>query len=87
MKTLETILGLINPAALPAVRLAGTFFFAVFVIGGACIFRNRHRLFDRDPNVDGDIPAVRHVRVEVVLIPWLAVTTVLLVILIEVWRN
>jgi len=25
--------------------------------GGAYIFRNRHRFFDRDPNVDNDIPA------------------------------
>ena len=87
MKTLATIIGLIDPAAAPVLRLAGTFFFAVFAVGGACIFRNRHRLFDRDPNVDNDNPAVRHMRVEVVLIPWFAVTTVLLVILIEMWSS
>jgi hypothetical protein len=36
---------------------------------GAYIFRIRHRFFDRDPNVNNDIPAIRHFKVEVVLIP------------------
>ena len=37
------------------------------LIGGAYIFLNRHRFFDRDPNVTNDVAAVRHLRVEVVL--------------------
>jgi len=79
------MLALINPAALPALRIAATFFFIIYLLFGAYIFRNRHRFFDRDPNVDNDIPATRHVRVEVVLIPWLGITTLILILLIRFW--
>src|SRR5256886_12526709 len=63
----------INPTVLPALRIAATFFFIIYLLFGAYIFRNRHRFFDRDPNVDNDIPVVRKVRIEVVMIPWLGV--------------
>jgi hypothetical protein len=85
MKT-EIMLAAINPAALPALRTAATLFFIIYLLFGAYIFRNRHRFFDRDPRVDNDIPAVRHVRVEVVLIPWLVITTLILILLINLWR-
>jgi len=79
------MLALVNPTALTALRIAATFFFLVNLIGGAYIFRNRHRFFDRDPNVDNDIPAVRKMRVEVVMIPWFALTTLVLFLLIGLW--
>ena len=79
------MLALINPIALPALRIAATFFFLVYLAGGAYVFRNRHRFFDRDPRVDNDIPAVRHVRVELFLIPWLGITTLILIELINFW--
>jgi hypothetical protein len=75
----------INPVALPALRIAATFFFLVYLAGGIYIFRNRHRFFDRDPNVDNDIPATRKVRIEVITIPWLVLTTLILVLLISLW--
>ena len=75
----------VNPAALPALRIAATLFFIIYLLFGAYIFRNRHRFFDRDPRVDNDIPAVRKVRVEVVLIPWLGITTLILILLISFW--
>ena len=78
-------LAVINPAALIGLRIAATFFFLVYLTGGAYIFRNRHRFFDRDQNVDNDIPAVRHIRIEVVLIPWLVITTLILVLLVSFW--
>ena len=83
--TTSNMLALINPVALPALRIVATFFFLLYLAGGFYIFRNRHRFFDRDPNVDNDIPAVRHVRVEVVLIPWLVITTLILILLISFW--
>jgi hypothetical protein len=83
--SIYNMLALINPAALPALRIAATFFFIIYLLFGAYIFRNRRRFFDRDPNVDNDIPAVRHVRVEVVLIPWLVITTLILILLIRFW--
>ena len=83
--SIYNMLALINPAALPALRIAATFFFLLYLAGGAYVFRNRHRFFDRDPRVDNDIPAVRHIRVEVVLIPWLVITTLILILLISFW--
>ena len=79
------MLAQINPTVLPALRIAATFFFIIYLLFGAYIFRNRHRFFDRDPNVDNDIPAVRRVRFEVVLIPWLGITTLILILLISFW--
>jgi len=79
------MLAQINPQALTALRIAATFFFIINLLGGAYIFRNRHRFFDRDPDVDNDIPAARRVRVEVVLIPWLVITTLILILLINFW--
>jgi hypothetical protein len=79
------MLAVINPEALPALRIAATFFLIVNIVGGTYIFRNRHRFFDRDPSVDDDIPAVRKLRVEVVMVPWLALTTFLVILLIYLW--
>ena len=79
------MLALINPEVLPALRIAATFFLIVNIVGGTYIFRNRHRFFDRDPNVGDDIPAMRKLRVEVVMLPWLTLTTLLLILLIYLW--
>jgi hypothetical protein len=79
------MLALINPAALPALRIAATFFFMINLVGGTYVFRNRHRFFDQDSNVDNDIPAVRKLRMEVVMIPWLVLTTLLVILLINLW--
>jgi hypothetical protein len=84
--SIYSTLALVNPAALPALRIAGTFFFIIYLLFGAYIFRNRHRFFDRDPNVDNDIPAVRKLRVEVIMVPWLFLTTLLVIVLISLWR-
>jgi hypothetical protein len=79
------MLALINPSVVPALRIAATFFLIVNIVGGTYIFRNRHRFFDQDPNVDDDIPAVRKLRVEVVMVPWLVLTTLVLILLIYLW--
>ena len=66
----------INPVALPALRIAATFFLIVN------IRRDRIYLSQSAPllrsgseHVEGDIPAVRKLRVEVILIPWFFLTT------------
>ena len=79
------MLSLINPTALPALRIAGTFFLFINILGIIYIFRNRHRFFERDPSVPGDNPNVRKLRIEVVLLPWLFLTTLLIVLLIKLW--
>jgi hypothetical protein len=82
---IHNMLALINPEALPALRIAATIFFIIYLLFGAYIFRNRHRFFGRDPNVLNDIPAVRKVRIEVVMIPYLVITTLILILLISFW--
>ena len=82
---LKIMLALINPAALPALRIAATLFLLINLAGGTYIFRNRHRFFDQDSSVDDDIPAVRKLRIEVVMVPWLVLTTLLVVLLIYLW--
>ena len=78
--TFEGILiALINPAAVPALRIAGGMFLIINLLAGAYIVRHWRWLFGRDRQVEQDIEAVRHIRVEVVLIPWLALTTLLFV--------
>jgi hypothetical protein len=84
---MHNMLAAIDPVALPALRIAATVFFFLYLAGGAYVFRHRHRFFDRDPNVDNDIPAARHVRVELLLIPWSAITTLILVLLITFWLS
>ena len=80
------MLAAINPVALPALRIAATFFLLINLVGGRYIFFNRHRFFDGDPNVDNVIPAVRKLRIEVVMLPWLGITTLLVILLINLWR-
>jgi hypothetical protein len=77
----------INPSVLPALRIAATFFLIINLLGGVYIFRNRHRFFGGDPNVSEDIPAVRKLRLEVVLIPWFVLTTLLVILLIYLWSD
>ena len=79
------MLALINPAVLPALRAAATFFLIINLIGGTYIFRNRHRFFDQDTNVDNDILAVRKLRIEVIMIPRFVLTTFLAILLIYLW--
>jgi hypothetical protein len=85
MSIYMNMLAQINPTVLPALRIAATFFFIINLLGGWYIFHNRHRFFDRDPNVDNDIPAMRKLRVEVVMVPWFVLTTLILILLIGFW--
>lgn len=81
------MLAAINESALPALRIAGALFLVINLLAMAYVMRNRRRLFGRDPRVENDVPAVRHLRVEVILIPWLFVTTVLFVTWLSLWFN
>ena len=75
----------IEQVGVPALRVAFSVAVAVFLFAGILIFRRRHQLFDRDPNVDNDVPVVRHNRMEEILLVWAGLTTVLIFILIQVW--
>jgi hypothetical protein len=80
------MLAFIDPSALPALRIAGIFFLIIDLLAGAYIFRNRHRFFDKDPDVEDDIKAVRNLREEVIGIPWIVFTALIVAFLIKLWR-
>ena len=76
----------IEQAGVPALRAAFTAAVTLFLLVGTFIFRKRHQLFDRDPSVENDLPAVQHNRLEEVLFVWGGLTLVLIAILYQVWR-
>jgi len=80
------VIALIEQAGVPALRVAFTVAVIIFLFGGIIIFRRRHQLFDRDPNIENDVPAVRHNREEEILFVWSGLMLVLIAILYQVWR-
>ena len=80
------VMAAIEQAGVPALRVAFTIAVIIFLFGGVFIFRRRHQFFDRDPNVENDLPVVRHNRVEGILFVWGGLTLVLISILYQVWR-
>ena len=90
MNTLVTnqvaaFIAVIEQQAVPALRVGFTLAVIVFLLAGVFIFRRRHQLFDGDPNVENDVPVVRHNRVEEVVFVWSGLMLVLLSILFQVW--
>ncbi len=91
MKTLISdqiiaFIAVIEQAGIPALRVAFSIAVLVFLYGGVLIFRKRHQFFDRDPNVENDVPVVRHNREEAILFVWSGLTLVLISILYQLWR-
>jgi hypothetical protein len=80
------MIAVIEQAGVPALRVGFTLAVIVFLLAGVIIWRRRHQLFDRDPNVENDVPVVRHNRLEQLLFIWGGRTLVLLSILYQVWR-
>jgi amino acid transporter len=79
------LIGVIESAGIPALRVAATIA-VLFMAGvGLFIYRNRHRFFDRDPDVDNDFPVVRHIRAEEVVLVWSGLTLLMVSILVQVW--
>jgi hypothetical protein len=79
------IIAVIGQAGVPALRVGFTLAVIVFLLAGVFIWRRRHQFFGRDPNVEDDVPAVRHNREEEILLVWGGLTLVLLGILYQVW--
>jgi len=91
MNTLVTdqaiaFIAVIEQAGLPALRVAFSIAALVFLYAGVLIFPRRHQFVDRDPNVENDVPVVRHNREEEILFVWGGLMLVLLSILYQVWR-
>ena len=82
-------LATIAPAGSRGLHIISVVAVIVFVAIGFYIYFRRHQLFDRDPHIaaDEDGPAIRHIRVELVLIVWGALTLVMLVTLYRIWHG
>jgi len=79
------ILALIEQQGVPALRVAFTLAVIMFLFAGVLIWRSRHELFDRDPDVENDVPVVRHNREEAIIFVWSGLMLVLLAIFYQVW--
>jgi hypothetical protein len=80
------IIAAIEQAGVPALRGAFSIAALVFVLAGILIFRKRHQLFDRDPTVVNDEREVRDDRIQLFVLVWGGLTTLIVGILIDVWR-
>ena len=74
-------------AGLPALRVISVIAVLIFAGMGIYIYRHRHKLFGRDPEIteSQDGPGSRHVRLELVLIVWGALMLVMLATLYGIW--
>jgi hypothetical protein len=79
-------IAVIQQPGVPALRIAFTIAVVVFLYAGALILRRRHQYFDRDPEVENDVPVTRHNREELVFFVWSGMTLALVSILYELWR-
>jgi len=79
------LIAVIEQPGVPVLRVGFTLAVIVFLLAGVFIWRRRHRFFDRDPNVENDVPVVRHNREEEILFVWSGMMLVLLSILYQVW--
>lgn len=80
-----SLLAAIEAAGLPALRVVFTIGFFVFVAVGTYIWKQQHALFDPDPQVENDVPVVRHNREELILFVWGVYTLLFFCILVDVW--
>ena len=82
---MNLILAVLDPAGLPTLRVAAIFFLVLNLLAGVYLYRNRRRFFYRDAEVDGDIDAVRWLRVIGVSVPWFVLTGRLTITLVQLW--
>ena len=86
METISFLtIALIKQPVVPALRVGFTLAVIMFVVAGVLIWRRRHEFFDRDPDVENDVPVVRHNREEVIIFVWSGLMLVLISILYQVW--
>ena len=77
----------VESAGLPTLRVISIIVVLVFAGMGTYIYRHRHKLFGRDPEVNEvqDGPGSRHVRLELALIVWGGLMFLMLATLYGIW--
>jgi hypothetical protein len=81
------MIAFISPAALPALRIARALFLHHLSARRRLLLPAPASALWSRPRVDGDNEATRHVRIEVILIVWLGLTTLLVVEWVGLWIN
>jgi hypothetical protein len=79
------VIALIEQRGVAVLRVGFTLALILFLLAGVFIWRRRHQLFDRDSNVENDVPVVRHNREEEIIFVWSGLMLVLFAILYQVW--
>jgi hypothetical protein len=79
------LLGVIESAGKSPLRIGFTIPLLPLMGAGVFIYRRRDQLFGRDPEVDNDSPAIRHNRVEAIVLVWGGLTLVVLSVLYQLW--
>jgi hypothetical protein len=79
------LMAVIEQTGVPALRVGFTLAAIGFLLAGTFIWRRRHQFFDRDPNIENDVPVARHNREEEIIFVWTGLMLVLLGILYQVW--
>ena len=74
----------IEQAGLRALSVGFTIAVLIVLFAGIFIWRRRHQFFDRDPQVENDVPVVRHNREEEIIFVWSGLMLVLLFILYQI---
>jgi hypothetical protein len=77
----------VNPAAVPALTIAGIFFIIIYLLAGAYVWRHRRQWFGPDESVDGDREATRYLQVVVICIPLFILTGRVLFELVGFWTK
>ena len=79
------LIAVIEQPGVPVLRVGFTLAVIMFMVAGVLIWRSRRQFFDRDPNVENDVPVVRHNREEAIIFVWSGLMLVLISILYQVW--
>ena len=85
MNTCILLLGVIQSAGKPALRIGFTIPLLLLMGAGVLLYRRRDQLFGRDPEVLNDTPVVRHNRLEGIVIALGGLTLAVLSVLYQLW--
>jgi len=85
MNTCVLVLGAIESAGKPALRIGFTIPLLLLMGIGVFIYRRRNQFFGRDPEVNNDTPVVRHNRLEGIAFVLGGLTLAVLSVLYRLW--
>ena len=85
MSTCVLLLGVIESAGKPALRIGFTIPLLILMGAGVFIYRRRDQLFGRDPEVVNDTPVVRHNCLEGIVLVLGGLTLAVVSVLYQLW--